>query len=90
MVVQERIAPLLELDEHVGRRARPRLLSGQDDVDPFAGQRELVLDEDLDVVQTCVEKVLGKDGQAAGPGSHLGRCGPPAGPLSKRLCQSGF
>ncbi len=52
-----RVAPLLELDDEVGRPAGLRMAAGEDDVGTFARERELVLDHHLDVVESRRDEV---------------------------------
>lgn len=61
------MGPLLELDDDVRRVSRARVHTGQDDVGALGGQRQLVLNEHLDVVQSSVEEVRAKGGQAPLP-----------------------
>lgn len=86
-VVGRRITPLLEFDHDVGRCAGARVPPCQNDIGTFAGERELVLEQHLDVVQSGVNQILGEDRQAAGPGSRLCGRGPAARSVAQRLRQ---
>ncbi len=66
-----RPAPLLELDDDVGRRPGLRVHPAEHGVGALARQGELVLDQDLDLVQTGLHEVGGQDVQAAFPRQHL-------------------
>ena len=53
----------------------PRMHAAQDDVGALAGQRQLVLDQHLDVIEAGLHQVGGQRVQAALPGPDLGRRG---------------
>lgn len=72
-VVEGGLAPLLQLNDHVGRGARARMTSGEDHVNPLAGQRQLMLEKHLDVLQPSVENVLSQYRQAPRPRVSLCR-----------------
>jgi hypothetical protein len=67
--------PLLELDDDVRRLSGPRVHAAQHDVGAVAGQRQLVLDQHLHVVEPGLHEVGGQRVQAALPGPDLGRRG---------------
>ena len=67
------VAPLLELDHDVRRLAGTRVYAAQQCVDSTARQRQLVLEQHLDLVETRVLKVAGENGEAALPRALLGR-----------------
>lgn len=83
-----RLAPLLQLDDDIRRLLRPGMLAGEDDVRTFRGERQVVLDQDLDVVQAGLDEVLREDREAAFPGGDLGGGGAVAGVVSHLFCQS--
>ena len=53
--VEFRAAPLLQLNDDVGRCAADRMAAGQDRVYPAAAQREPVLKQDLNIAQACLD-----------------------------------
>ena len=73
VVIERCVAPLLQLDHNKGCRARAGMSSGQDDVNPLAGEWQLVLDENFDALEACIEDVLSQDRQTSGPGMGFGR-----------------
>ena len=66
-----RVGPLLELDDHVRRSSGGGVDAGEHGIDPLARERESMLDEHFDVLQTRIAHVVGEDGQARGPRAHL-------------------
>jgi hypothetical protein len=79
--------PLLELDNHVGRQLRVRVDAGEDNIGALRGQRQLILDEHLDVAQTGIHEVLREHGKATFPRPHLSRCRASAGLIKDLLEQ---
>ncbi len=71
LVVQGGGTPLLELDDDVRVAAGARVHAGQDGVHTFAGQRQLVLGENLDLAKSGVHEILREDRQAPLPGPPL-------------------
>ncbi len=63
--------PLLELDDDVRRVSRPRVHTREDDVGTLGRERELVLDEHLDVVESSIEQVRAKGRDAPLPRAAL-------------------
>jgi hypothetical protein len=68
-------APLLELDHDVRRLPGPRVHAAQHRVGALAGQRQLVLDQHLNVVQAGLHQVGRQRVQAALPRADLRRGG---------------
>jgi hypothetical protein len=66
------LRPLLELDDDVGRATPARVLAGEHDVDPLAGQWQLVLHQYLHAAELCLLEVGGERGEAGVPGTPLG------------------
>ena len=83
LLEQGRSAPLLELDHDVRILARAGPHTGQYRVDPHAGQRQMVLDKYLDLVETGVHEILREDRQAALQRTPFGR--PDAAPAHPEL-----
>ncbi len=67
------VAPLLQFDHHVRVAAGAPIDPREHHVRALTGQRQLVLDEHLDLAQPRLGEVLGEDREAAFPGPHLGR-----------------
>ncbi|WP_053724071.1 hypothetical protein [Streptomyces sp. WM6378] len=65
------VGPLLELDDDVGRPGRAGVPAGQHHVGPQAGQRQPVLDQYLDMLQSGFIQHAGQGGQAVAPGPYL-------------------
>ena len=65
------MAPLLQLDHEVGRPTGLRMLADEDHVGPLAGERELVLDEHLHVVEAGGHEVGTQRRDASLPGAAL-------------------
>ncbi len=65
------LAPLLELDDHVRRLPGARMDPAQHRIGSLAGQWQLVLQKDLDAVETGLHEVSRQRVQAALPGADL-------------------
>jgi hypothetical protein len=63
--------PLLQLDDDERRASGLRVTAGEYDVSSLRGGRQVVLDEDLDLVQSRLDQVLREDRQAAFPGPEF-------------------
>jgi hypothetical protein len=63
-------------------------LAGKDDVGSFGRQREVVLNEHLDVVEASLHEVLGENRQASLPRPDLGRGSATTGVVSHLLGDS--
>jgi len=82
------LASLLQLDDDVRRFAGLRMLSGEYDIGSFGGQRQVVLEQYFNLLETGLQEVLGEDGQASFPGSDLGGCGASACVVAHLLGES--
>jgi hypothetical protein len=85
VLVRSGLAPLLQLDNDVGRLPGNRMHSGEYGVGTLAVQRQRVLQHHLHVTETGVVQGRGQGGNAAPPGSGLGGPGPVTMRVNKLL-----
>ena len=65
------LRPLLELNDHIRRFARLRVVPAHHNICTLTGQRESILDEHFGVVEASVFEIADEHAQAALPRAHL-------------------